>query len=497
MDRDRGSEPAEVLTRAAVVLLAAAFLAIYLPGLGHWLIKDDYAWIAQSTIGHPADVLRLFAGAPSGFYRPLVALSFGLDRLAFGLHPLGYALTNLLLVLSAAALLLVVARRAGVGAGAAIVAAALWAFNPHGINMALLWSSGRTSLLLTLFALGAAAALLRGGRWSVAAWTLAALWSKETAVLLPAILFVWAAIWPVDAEARPSPDWRAAWRRTGPAFAALVVYLILRSQSGAMTPLTAPSYYRFTFAPPHVAANVLQYVDRACTWPAVILLLLVLIVGRRPRLEPAERRVVLGGLVWLVLGYAITIFLPVRSSLYACFPSVGAMLMAAAVAGALWREARPIVRPRLVAAGLALPFVLWPLYHARNARWVTPADRAATVLAGIARETRSLPSGTPLIVDDEQQGRVSVDSIFGTQLPVAVALTTGRTFDLSVRTSDAGRRTSDGGVDVGPRTLDPGQRNAVHLTISPGGEVAGAAPNGHRRGSNGRVRCVRAPAPLK
>lgn len=470
---------------AAVIVLTAAFLAIYLPDLGHGLIKDDFGWIRSSTLHRPADVLGLFLAAPTGFYRPLVALTFGVDALVFGLHPLGYALTNLALVFATTGAIIVLARGVDLPPGAAIFAGALWAFNLHGINMALLWDSGRTSLLLTLFAVAAAIALRRGGRWSVAAWTLAALWSKETAVLLPPILWVWAWLW--------ARDVRTAWRQTWPAFATLGAYLVLRSRTEAMTPLSAPSYYRFTVAPVHVATNILQYADRACTWAGLILLLLALIVRRRPRFARAERRVMTAGLTWLALGYALAIFLPVRSSLYACLPSVGAVLIAAAVATALWRELAPANAMRTATAALVLPFVLWPLYHVRNRRWVEPADRSTVVLAGIAQWAGHLPAGSTLTIEDEQQDRVSIDSVFGSQLPAAVNLTLANHLNVRVRTT----RTPDIGrpaPDSGRRTSDSG-RTRISLLVLPDGHVRPGGAGAERAipASNGPVHAPTGP----
>ena len=49
---------------------------------------------------------------------------------------------------------------------ASVAAAAIWIFNWHGINMATLWISGRTALLLTLFATWGTASLFRG-HWIV------------------------------------------------------------------------------------------------------------------------------------------------------------------------------------------------------------------------------------------------------------------------------------------------------------------------------------------
>lgn len=50
-------------------------------------------------------------------------------------------------------LLFLLAERLGLPVPAALLTAAVWSFNFHGINVAVLWISGRTSLLVVLFAI--------------------------------------------------------------------------------------------------------------------------------------------------------------------------------------------------------------------------------------------------------------------------------------------------------------------------------------------------------
>src|SRR5262245_11585957 len=143
----------------AVPLLALALA--YLPDLGHGFVKDDFAWILGSRVAHLAELPRLFL-QQNGFYRPLVAVSFALSDRLFGPRPFPYGLTNFALVVLAGAGIYALGRALRMPWGAALLAAALWALNPHGVGGAILWISGRTSLLLIVFALGAALALVRG-----------------------------------------------------------------------------------------------------------------------------------------------------------------------------------------------------------------------------------------------------------------------------------------------------------------------------------------------
>ena len=103
------------------------------------------------------DLVALFA-RHTGFYRPLVALSFAADYAAFGNRPLGYGLTDLSLAIACAALIYLLLRSLLLSAYASVAGSALWLLNFHGIDMAVLWTSGRTALLLVLTSVAAGAA---------------------------------------------------------------------------------------------------------------------------------------------------------------------------------------------------------------------------------------------------------------------------------------------------------------------------------------------------
>ena len=73
---------------------------IYVPDLGRGFVKDDFRWIVTSRLQGLADLQRVFVETPMGFYRPLVAISFGVSHSWFGVNPFPYGLTNLLLVVA-------------------------------------------------------------------------------------------------------------------------------------------------------------------------------------------------------------------------------------------------------------------------------------------------------------------------------------------------------------------------------------------------------------
>jgi hypothetical protein len=169
----------------AAAALLAVVLTIYLPGIGHGFIRDDFRWIREGRVETLSELAALFT-THVGFYRPLVSVSFAADHAVWGLEPFGYGLTNLTLLIASAALLFALARRLGLPVAAAVVAAGVFALNFHGVNMALLWLSGRTSLLALLFALLAAQAMLRGHGIAAGILCLGALRSMEKVLALAA-----------------------------------------------------------------------------------------------------------------------------------------------------------------------------------------------------------------------------------------------------------------------------------------------------------------------
>jgi hypothetical protein len=210
----------------------------------------------------------------------------------------------------------------------------------------------------------------------------------------------------------------------------VAIFLVLRAGSGAITPGTAPDYYRPAFTPALVGENILQYADRSATLSALVVLIMAAIAGRRPVLDRTTRRLIAQGALWVALALAVTVWLPVRSSLYAVWPSVGAALAASALAAALW----PLVTPRrqraLVIAALVLPFALWPVYRSRNVRWVELADLTRDALRAVGADAASLPDGSLVVLRDDRSTRANFNNAFGTLFPEAAALAFGSRVEL-------------------------------------------------------------------
>lgn len=418
------------------------FLIAYAADVGRGFISDDFAWILHGRLGGGDDLRRIFTSSV-GFFRPLVSLSFGLNYAALGLTPRGFGFTNLLLAVACAAGIVALARQLGLRVGAALVAAALWLFNFHGIGMALLWLSGRTSLLLTLFSVLAAIAFLRG-RWSLAAAAAgAAMLSKEEAALLPVMFTVW---WLAQRRHMTRPV-RSALTQVLPLWAILAAYLVLRFSSGAFWPTNAPSFYAPTLDPARLWQSLIEYGDRTFTFSLLAILAASLAVRSLPQWKGGFARILPFAISWLICGFAVTFFLPVRSSLYAVFPSVAVVIAAAAVIESTLAALQPSARLRLAWLGVLTLTLLVPVYWMRNERWTSLAELSSAVVAQLNDVRADLPVGTTIIIRDDMTTRTNLSTAWGGLTQELAALAFGGDITLQVlQDDDSAAAAASGGI---------------------------------------------------
>jgi hypothetical protein len=175
------------LRLGALVLLVGA---LYANTFGNALVWDD-----RLTAAVPHDLGAILTQRTGAFYRPLVMLSFALDHALWGTSPAGYHLTNVACHVAVAWLLGALASALGLGAGAALASALVFAALPVQTE-AVTYVSGRTDILAALFALAgllawrrARTATDRCALGSAAAMG-AALLCKEAVVALPLVLLV-------------------------------------------------------------------------------------------------------------------------------------------------------------------------------------------------------------------------------------------------------------------------------------------------------------------
>lgn len=229
--------------RRALAALAVALLpvVVYLPSLANGFVWDDRQLIVENdSLTRNGATWHAFTKdfweseeqtGTSDYYRPIVTLSYILDRSLFGLEPAGYHRTNVLIHAGVAGLLFLLLTDFGVSLWTAALGAGLFAVHPA-LTESVAWISGRTDSLAVLLMLGC---LLADGRRSEISWRVlslaalaAALLAKETAVVTPLA----AAILEAARRGRgATPVWPAvlrALRVRGDMLGVVAAYFVLR-----------------------------------------------------------------------------------------------------------------------------------------------------------------------------------------------------------------------------------------------------------------------------
>ena len=229
--------------------------------LGFDFVSDDHLAIVEnvnvSSWGHlPSHfTAHLWSHVPSyapRYYRPFLLTWFLANRSLFELHPALFHATSVLVHLLAVWLVYALAARLLYDRRSALVAALVFALHPIHVE-SVAWISGACDLLVTVFFLGACLSYLRAEeaparrwRWMLLALLLfaGALLSKEIAVGLPALVFLYAGFTAgsVPWSGRLTRGFRAAL----PFLILSGLFLVLRARAlgsawGEQTPITLPT----------------------------------------------------------------------------------------------------------------------------------------------------------------------------------------------------------------------------------------------------------------
>lgn len=136
----------------------------------------------------------LFNPTKDAYYRPLFLVDFILESRLFGTNPAGYHFTNLLFHLISVSLLFLFLRRTGISPDDSFLLALLFAVLPV-LTQAVAWIPGRNDMVLMIFFLSAFLLLFRYAEkpsYLLLAMhfilLLAALFTKETAIIIPVIM---------------------------------------------------------------------------------------------------------------------------------------------------------------------------------------------------------------------------------------------------------------------------------------------------------------------
>ncbi len=222
--------------------LALILLAVlpFLPSVAGDFIEDDRTIIRDRIeLRDPSNIPALFAQTywprelPGGLYRPLTMASYAIDRVVFGVDAtgapsrVGVHVGNLILNAIAVLLLFGILRVRSGDSFAAFLGAALFAVHPVHVE-AVSHMVGRADLLMTVFFLAAFALHSRGAgaRWAASGLYLLACFCKESAVVLPGVLFVGAWLGRSDVSALSFARRQAV--ELAPQALALALFIALR-----------------------------------------------------------------------------------------------------------------------------------------------------------------------------------------------------------------------------------------------------------------------------
>jgi tetratricopeptide (TPR) repeat protein len=204
------SRPFPLLTAIHLAILTVSIFMVYWQSLSFDFTWDDKGLI----VSNPVLSGKLSAGQflahdfwgltpdskplASQYYRPIVTMSFAMDHALWGLSPMGFHLTNILLHMACTILVYSLGAIWLKSRPASFMASLMFAMHPsHVENIA--WISGRTDLLCALFYLSALLIFIKmaerdtspspSGLFGLGVLTMAALLSKEMALSLPIVAY--------------------------------------------------------------------------------------------------------------------------------------------------------------------------------------------------------------------------------------------------------------------------------------------------------------------
>jgi hypothetical protein len=193
--------------------------------LPHFFLSDDFAqieWAAKSSVP------EIF-GNLSGLYRPVQSILFKSAFTIFGTNPIPFNMLNLLVQIGNSLLVFALARRLTGSMMKGFVAGAI--FSVHFMHVEpVIWVSGSNELLAAGFLLGSLILFdYRGIHWRVMSLLLfvIAMFSKESAMVMPLLLVLW--IWAKSVGQTERPHHlMPLFKETVPYFCISAIYIAVR-----------------------------------------------------------------------------------------------------------------------------------------------------------------------------------------------------------------------------------------------------------------------------
>ena len=259
------------LKQMAPLAVAGLTFLLYASSIGYdFAALDDQVFVYQNPLvvnGVTAESVKgAWTSAPEAYWAPLLWMSFMLDVECFGMTPMGFHWTNVLLFsLNAGLLCWLVRRWTGGRTGVALFVSLLWAFHPARVE-SVAWITERKDVLSGLFFLLGIGAYVEGRRGNLAggaiwAWAFLVLGGmvKQVMIVMPAAMIL-LDIWPLKRTSW-GRLWRDIWKLATEKWAFWAVAVALASlpiwfhhERGAMIDVTLghrlamiPIHYLFYF----------------------------------------------------------------------------------------------------------------------------------------------------------------------------------------------------------------------------------------------------------
>jgi hypothetical protein len=411
-----------------LAVLLAVVAALYAPVVGKGFIKDDFIWIDSSVKDGNMDISAPFKQT-TGFFRPLVGISFGLQYEIFGLDPLPYGLFNLGFHLLNILLVYFLFKMFKWTSKYALIIAMLFGLNAKATRMAVGWISGRTALLYTFFLLlmfifhikafkndeTGSNALSNGFRRRVylsaaVIFFFCALLSKESSIAAPLFLFLFI-IFDIEGMVKGKRIKKAICS-TIIYIPVILLYIFLRNSSNAFTPFDAPEYYRFSLNPAIWLKNFFEYILRGGLLDIILIisLLAVIMVVRRSSEQFKSfisRNIFKMGLLWYAVFIILYLPIPYRSDLYSYFTQIGLHAAASVLIYNLAvrsSQDKGKMRKAIIIV-LCVILACWIVYLAGK----TPAIRDRGLASShfseeVTRTFNVLPAGSSILLLDKDAG---------------------------------------------------------------------------------------------
>jgi|GEM_PF-1478608 len=404
--------------RKCVLFLVLATIVAYfncLPNRFVWddeLLIEDNSYIRNSTYIGTVFTTDLFHNADNGteYYRPLQTVSYMINYFFGGLNPLGYHAVNILCHLGCVLLLWRFVQKLSGDEVMALVVAALFAVHPVNTN-AVTYIAGRADPLSFLFLLVSLLLLLeyrvRSGIHVLSRMVyftgsalsfVAAMFSRESAMVFPSLIFLCCFAFPLSTEGRT----RRALGETAPFILLVGAFIVWRhmvlpqSYRVFLPDLSMPAgpmwqipfralatYFGLLVWPAHLHMERQVILSGAGSQVLTMIGLLITVgllwaLGRTYRTQPLAFL----GLCWFVAAVLPILAIPDLAMLAAehwlYVPSVGLYLALVAVCRRQLRRLQP--HPQALASRIAVVACVMALTALaartiqRNADWVTPVS---------------------------------------------------------------------------------------------------------------------------